>query len=155
MLHKVTHSFHIPGTLSANLNIRFKVPSDCTLLHVSAVASNDSDATLALGTSAETDGFLAACVIGDSSTPVEKEIVDFDGALLSHAGNEPPRLSDGDIFVATLDYAAAGHADAVVSPVFTFTEGLSTRQDLRALPQPRCPSPHSFFRASAITSAYP
>ncbi len=72
----------MPGTLSANLNIRFTVPSDCTLVHVSAVASNDSDATITLGTSADTDGFLAACVIGDSATPVEKGIADFDGALL-------------------------------------------------------------------------
>ena len=114
MLRKFTHPYHIPGTLSANLNIRFTIPSDCTLLHVSAVASNDSDATLALGTSADTDGFLAACVIGDSNTPVEKAIADFDGAL----------LSDGDIFVATLDYdGAAGTAAADVTPVFTFAEG--------------------------------
>ena len=124
MLHKFTHSFHIPGTLSADLNIRFTVPSDCTLVHVSAVASNDSDATLALGTSADTDGFLAACVIGDSNTPVEKAIANFDGALLTDPGSQPPRLQDGDIFVATLDYdGAAGTAAADVTLVFTFAEG--------------------------------
>ena len=42
-------AYHIPGTLSANINIRFTAPFDCTLLHVSAVASNDSDATLIIG----------------------------------------------------------------------------------------------------------
>lgn len=124
MLRKFSHAFHIPGTLAANVNIRFTVPSNCTLVHVSAVAANDSDATLALGTSADTDGFLAAAVIGDSNTPVEKAITDFDGALLSDAGSEPPRLSDGDIFVATLDYdGAAGTAAQDVTLVFTFAEG--------------------------------
>ena len=65
MQRKFTHAFHIPGTLSADLNIRFTVPSNCSLVHVSAVASNDSDATLAIGTSADTDGYLAAATIGD------------------------------------------------------------------------------------------
>ena len=51
-----------------------KEPSDCTLFHVSAVVSNDSDAALALGTS-------AACVIGDSNTRVEKAIADLNVAL--------------------------------------------------------------------------
>ena len=124
MLNKFSHAFHIPGTLAANLNIRFTVPSPCSLVHVSAVASNDSDATMALGTSADTDGFLAACVIGDSNTPVEKERADFDGALLTDAGKENPRLDDGDIFVITIDYdGASGTAAQNVTLVLTFTEG--------------------------------
>jgi len=122
--NKFAKAFHIPGTLSANINIRFTVPGPCSLVHVSAVASNDSDATLALGTSADTDGFLAACVIGDSNTPVEKERGDFDGALLTDAGKENPRLADGTIFVATLDYdGASGTAGDDVTLVFEFTEG--------------------------------
>jgi len=121
---KLIHSYHIPGTLSADINIRFTVPANCTLNHVSAVASNDSDATLALGTSADTDGFLAAAVIGDSNTPVEKALANFDGALLTEAGKDHPRLSDGDIFVATLDHdGASGTAAQNVTLVFTFDEG--------------------------------
>ena len=124
MLNKFTKAFHIPGTLAANINIRFTVPSPCSLVHVSAVASNDSDATLALGTSADTDGFLTAAVIGDSNTPVEKERADFDGALLSNAGKENPRLADGDIFVATIDYdGSSGTAAQDLTLVLTFTEG--------------------------------
>ena len=124
MLNKFSQAFHIPGTLAANLNIRFTVPSPCSLVHVSAVASNDSDATMALGTSADTDGFLAACVIGDSNTPVEKERADFDGALLSDAGKQNPRLADGDIFVITIDYdGSSGTAAQNVTLVLTFTEG--------------------------------
>ena len=111
MLNKFTKAFHIPGTLSANLDMRFTIPSPCSLVHVCAVASNDSDATMALGTSADTDGFLAACVIGDSQTPVEKERAEFDGALLTDAGKENPRLADGDIFVITIDYDGCAGPD--------------------------------------------
>ena len=63
-------SYHIPGTLSANLSIRFTAHTNMSLLHVSAVASNDSDATLRIGTSTD-DEFLAETTIGDSGTPVE------------------------------------------------------------------------------------
>lgn len=117
-------SYHIPGTLSANINIRFTAPMPCSLVHCSAVASNDSDGTLALGTSADADGFLAACVIGDSNVPVEKGRADFDGALLTDAGKENPRLADGTIFVATLDYdGSSGTAADDVTIVLTFKEG--------------------------------
>ena len=124
MLNKFTKSFHVPGTLTANLNIRFTLPGPCSLVHVSAVASNDSDATITLGTSADVDGFLAACVIGDSNTPVEKELADFDGALLTNAGSEYPRCADGTIFVVVLDYdGAAGTAADDFTLVLTFSEG--------------------------------
>ena len=124
MHRKFVMACHVPGSLAANDALRYSVPSDCTLVHVSAVASNDSDATLALGTSADTDGFLTACVIGDSGTPVEKAVANFDGALLSDAGNEHPRLSDGDVFVATVDYdGASGTAADDLTLVLTFQEG--------------------------------
>lgn len=125
MQRKFQQALHIPGTLGADLNIRSTVPSNCTLVHVSAVASNNSDATLALGTSADTDGFLAACVIGDSNTPVEKDVGDFDGALLTiDTDLEVPRLSDGDILVIILDHdGASGTAAADVTIILTFVEG--------------------------------
>ena len=124
MQRKFVQSIHVPGSLAADMDVRWTVPSDCTLVHVSAVASNDSDATLALGTSADTNGFLEACVIGDSSTPVEKGIADFDGALLSDAGNEPPRLSDGDVFAVIVDFdGATGTAADDFTLVLTFVEG--------------------------------
>ena len=126
MQRKFQQAFHIPGTLGADLNIRSTVPSNCTLVHVSAVASNDSDALITIGTSADTDGFLASCVIGDSATPVEKEVGDFDGALLTlgASDDEVPRLSDGDILVITLDHDGdGGTASADVTSVLTFLEG--------------------------------
>ena len=114
--------FHVPGTLAANLSIRWTAPFDCQLVHVSAVGSNANDATLAIGTSADTDGFVTAYAIGDSGTPAEKEaLTDFDGAL---AGSQFPHISDGGILVLTLDYdGAAGTAADDVTIVLTFTEG--------------------------------
>jgi len=124
MLRKFSHAYHVPGTLSADLDIRFTVPSDCTLVHVSAVAGNDSDATLALGSSDDTDGYLTATAIGDSGTPAEFDRADFDGALLSDAGNEFPRLAAGTVFVLTLDHdGASGTAAQNVTLVLTLAEG--------------------------------
>jgi hypothetical protein len=124
MHRKFVQTIHVPGSLAANLDIRWTVPSDCTLVHVSAVASNDSDATMAIGTSANDDGFLEACVIGDSSTPVEKAVADFDGDLLSDPGSEPPRLSDGDVFVILIDFDGDGGTAADdLTLVLTFQEG--------------------------------
>lgn len=123
--NKRTVAFHIPGTLAANLNIRWTADADMTLRHVSAVGSNANDATLAIGTSADTDGFITAYAIGDSNTPVEKEGAlsgDFDGALVS--SKSFPRISDGDVLALTLDYDGAGGTAADdVTIVLTFDEG--------------------------------
>jgi hypothetical protein len=117
-------SYHIPGTLSANISIKFTSPCDCTLLHVSAVASNDSDATLKIGDSSDDDEYLVAAVIGDSGTPVE-----FDGDnFVDTSGNAHtryyPRIADGTIVVLTLDYdGSSGTAAQNVTIVLTFAEG--------------------------------
>jgi hypothetical protein len=122
MQRKFTHAFHIPGTLSADINIRFTAPSNCQLIHTSAVASNDSDALMTVGTSADADGFVTSGVIGDSNTPVEKEaLTDFAGAL---ASNQFPRITDGTIVTIALDYDGDGGTAAQnVTIVLTFVEG--------------------------------
>jgi hypothetical protein len=110
-------TYHIPGTLAANVTPRYTAPTNCTLLHLSAVASNNSDATLKVGTSSDDDEFLAAAVIGDSGTPVEFDRDDF-------VGGQYPRIDDGDVVVITLDFdGAAGTAAQNVTLVLTFAEG--------------------------------
>lgn len=117
-------AYHIPGTLAANIDIRFTMPMDAQLVHVSAVASNDSDATLAIGESGDPDGYKVAAVIGDSQVPVEWGIAAFDGALLTDAGDEFPRPNDGDIVVLTLDFDGTGGTAANdVTIILTFVEG--------------------------------
>jgi hypothetical protein len=117
-------SYHIPGTLTANINIRFTAPFDMQLVHASAVASNDSDATLALGDSSDTDEYLTATAIGDSNVPVEFDGNDFVDANGATHSRYYPHITDGTVVVATLDYdGSAGTAAADVTIVLTFTEG--------------------------------
>jgi hypothetical protein len=115
--NKQTIFIHIPGTLAANIVPKWKAEQDATLLHVSAVASNDSSATLKIGTSADDDAFLAEAAIGDSGTPVEKRRADF-------VGGELPRIARGELVVLTLDYdGASGTAAQNVTLALTFAEG--------------------------------
>ncbi|HEC61440.1 MAG TPA: hypothetical protein ENI27_04220 [bacterium] len=115
----------MPGTLGADLNVRFTAPFDMTLKHVSAVGSNAYAAGLNIGSSSDEDGYLTKYDIGVSDTPVQKEaLTDFDGAL---ALSQFPRISDGDIVVLVLDYNYNGgggaNASADVTIVLTFLEG--------------------------------
>jgi hypothetical protein len=111
------HSFHIPGTLTANLNIRFTVPKDCQLLHVSASNSAATNGTFILGTSADDDAYLTTSDVGDSNVPNEFSKANF-------VGTEYPHILDGVIFVVTIDYdGAAGTAAANLTLVLTFLEG--------------------------------
>ncbi|HUV95816.1 MAG TPA: hypothetical protein VMX14_13455 [Anaerolineae bacterium] len=114
-----TLSFCVPGTLGANVLFYWKAPFDCTILHVSAVASNDSDATIKIGDSADSgnDDYLAAAVIGDSAVPAEFARTDF-------VGDQYPRIHDGDITYVTVDYdGASGTAAADLTVVLTLAEG--------------------------------
>jgi len=125
MLNKFQVAFHVPGELAANLSIKWTAPSNCTLVHVSAVQSDGDAAGLNIGSSADRDWYIAKYSIGVSGTPVQKEaLTDFDGAL---ADSQYPRISDGDIIVAELDYdynAGAGSGAASdVTLVLTFLEG--------------------------------
>lgn len=121
---RFTIAFHVPGTLSADLDLRWTAPHDCTLLHVSAVASNDSDALLTIGDSADPDEYLVSAVIGDSQVPVES-----DGAtFVDTSGNTHtryyPRIIDGTVVAIALDYDGAGGTAAQnFTIVLTLAEG--------------------------------
>ncbi len=117
MQRKFALAFHIPGTLAADIPIVFAAPSDCQLVHCSACASNDSDATLIIGTTSDDNAYLESGVIGDSSVPVEKERADF-------VGGQFPRISDGDLVKITLDFdGGSGTAANDATIVLTFVEG--------------------------------
>lgn len=120
MQRKFVQSFHVPGTLSADLNIRWTAPSDCTLVHVSTVSSDVDAAGITIGTSASAAAYLAKCSCGVSGTPVEKARTDF-------VGSQYPEISDGDIVVIAVDYNYAGGGSASASAdltiVLTFQEG--------------------------------
>lgn len=114
----ITYCFHVPGTLVANLTPLFAVPFDCTLLHVSAVAANNSDATLKVGTPTDPTAYLAEFPIGDSQTPAVK------GSFKDFVGGQYPRLNAGNNLLITLDYDGNnGTAAQNVSVALTLAKG--------------------------------
>jgi hypothetical protein len=116
--HKLILPFHVPGTLTANITVTFVIPYDCRVKHVGACSSNDSDATLMLGISTDTNSILAAAVIGDSSVPVEKTQANFATT------NPTGKLSKGEILVLTVDFdGATGTAADDLTVVITLLEG--------------------------------
>ncbi len=99
---------HLHGALSANAQGAFRLPCAATLAEVSACASNDSDATLQVGTPADADGLMTAAAIGDNSAPVTFDADDFDGALAD--GGQAPHLETGTVVTWLLDYDGSGGA---------------------------------------------
>jgi len=121
---RFTVPIHVPGALSANMEMRWTAPHDCTLLHVSAVASNDSDATLQIGDSSDQDEYLTAAVIGDSGTPVEFDGDDFVDTSGNTHTRYYPRIVDGTVVRVSLDYDGDGGTAAEdVTIVLTLAEG--------------------------------
>lgn len=105
------------GTLSADETFEFITPMDLQLLHVSAVASNDSDAELKIGTAADDDAYMVASTIGDSGTPNERDRDDF-------VNDQYPHIAKGTNVLITLDHDGdSGTAAQNVMIVITFTEG--------------------------------
>ena len=119
---RFTVAIHLHGTLAANATGVFQLPCPASLVEVSAVATNDSDATLQIGTSADADGIVTAAVIGDSSTPVVFVPASFDGDLADQ--KSAVHLADNTIVAWVLDYDGAGGTAAQnVTILFTFLEG--------------------------------
>jgi hypothetical protein len=112
-----TQLIHVPGTLAANLNIRWTVPDDCQLVHVSASNSAATNGTFIIGNSSDDDAYLTTADIGDSNVPNEFDLDDF-------VNDQFPHIVDGTIIVITVDYdGASGTAAANFTLVLTFTEG--------------------------------
>jgi hypothetical protein len=110
-------TYHVPGTLGANLAITFTAPFDMQLVHVSAVGSNTNNGILDIGNSSDADAYLDAVDIGDSHTPGEFDRDNF-------VDTQYPHIADGTVVKIALDYdGAGGTATADFTLVLTFTEG--------------------------------
>ena len=99
MSEKIT--LHIPGTLSANITAYIAADRNWKITHVSAVASNDSDATLIVGNDGDTDAYIESAVIGDSGVPAEFDRDDF-------VDDQFPTHVKADVLVVTLDFDGDG-----------------------------------------------
>lgn len=119
---KLSQTFHITGTLTANVSMTVGMEAGATLIAVSCVGSNAHDATLDVGTSVDTDGVLAGKDIGDSNTPTIYRPVDWNGALAT--ANQPYHFVKDDILQVAVDYdGSSGTAIADLTLVLTFLEG--------------------------------
>ncbi len=115
---------HLHGTLSANAQGSFSLDGPATLVAISAVASNDSDATLQVGDAGDADGIMTATTIGDSGTPKVMTISDFNGALVDPKANGYHFPSNDKALHWLLDFdGAAGTAAQNVTIVFWFQDG--------------------------------
>jgi hypothetical protein len=117
-------AFHVTGTLTADLNIRWTAPCDLTLLHVSAVASDANAFGINVGDSDDTDEYLTKSSAGVSGTPVEFDGDDFvDTAGATHT-KYYPRIAAGTVVVIEVDYnyngGGAGAASDDPTIVLTF-----------------------------------
>ena len=114
---------HWHGTMAANATFRWTLPCGLKLVHVSSVASNNSDAKVSIGTTANDDAYKTSAVIGDSGVPVVWDRGDFDGDS-GHDTAECPHLAAGTVLLVTVDYdGAGGTAGQDVGVVLTFLEG--------------------------------
>jgi len=115
--NSVVHSFHVPGTMAANLTIKFKTPEDMTLEHVSSVVTTNGSSTIKIGNSDNDDAYVEEIACGVSGTPAEITRTGF-------VGDQYPHISKGTIVIVTIDYdGAAGTAGANLTVVLTFKEG--------------------------------
>ena len=80
---RFTVSYHTAGTLAANHSFIFKVPFDCQLIGVSAVASNASSGILDVGYTGALEAYVLNMDVGDSSVAaILDEPTDFVGEQL-------------------------------------------------------------------------
>jgi hypothetical protein len=116
---RFTISIHLHATLAANAAGTFIMPCQATLIEVSAVASNNSDATLSVGNSvAGAAVYCVAQVIGDSGAPA---VLTQTGTAITASGRT--NIPDDTIMTWTLDFdGAGGTAGQNVTIMFTFEE---------------------------------
>jgi len=113
---RVTLTFHVTGTLGADPNIRFVLPFDAQLEHVSSVVSGAHPAGLAIGTSVTADLYVTLIHSGISNTPAEIIRTGF-------VGTQYPHIAKGTIILVAADYNDDGTACADFTIVLTFSEG--------------------------------
>ena len=122
MIREFEVLFHIPGTTSADLNIRWNVPDNCQLLHVSAVTSTDDAALMTIGDETTANLHLASWAFGlGANTVYERGDA---SAFGNFATGQFPRIADGDTIVIAVDHDGdGGTSGANMTIVLRFAEG--------------------------------
>jgi hypothetical protein len=114
-------SFHVPAALAANVAGEFTLPFAASLMEV-CFSNSAADATIDVGTSADTDGIIDGGAVGDSGVPAVFAPADFNGALCDQEA--PYHMANDTVVKFSMDYdGASGTAAEDVTVVFWFTEG--------------------------------
>jgi hypothetical protein len=111
-------AFHVPGTLAANLSLKWITPCDCQLYHVSAVVSPETASTLmVIGNSVSSVAYVASVIVGINAVPKEWKQANFVGAVYPH-------IPAGTTVIIGIDYdGVSGTAGADLTIILTYTEG--------------------------------
>lgn len=115
---RFTPTWHMHGTLSANVVIRYKMPCDATLVQVDTNGTANVTPALIIGTAADPDGYIKTFTPGANATAVTKDRGDFDGALNSDTA-ECPHIAKDTVLLLTYTHASASDVDIAL----TFLEG--------------------------------
>lgn len=120
MMREFDVAFHIPGTLVA-MNIRWNVPDDCTLLHVSGHTTNDSNTTITIGDEDTAELHLVESDVGMGGNTV----YEFGHQAFSDfVGGQWPRILDGDTIVIIVNPDGdSGTTGNDLTLVLRFAEG--------------------------------
>ena len=110
-------SYHVAGTLTADLSIIFTAHTNMTLLHVSMVCTNAADTTVAIGTTTTAAAYMVAAAVGQTNVPAVKKRANF-------VGTQYPRIAEDTVVKLTIDHdGAAGTAGQNLTVLLTFAEG--------------------------------
>ena len=123
MIREFNVAIHVPGAMTADLDIRWNVPDGCTLLHFSGVTSNAAaDTLITIGDETTAALHLASYDIGTGANTVyERGDV---GAFGDFATGQFPHMLDGDTIVIAVDHDGAnGTSGADLTLVLRFGEG--------------------------------
>jgi hypothetical protein len=110
MLRKFQTAFVIPGALTADKTLYFTVPSDCTLVHISACCQTQAGT---VQVSDDASAITDSITVTAGTTPVEADLDDM-------ADDQYPHIADGSVVSI-----AIGHGSNCVDMtiVLTFVEG--------------------------------
>ena len=112
-------TWHVHGTLAADVVIRYKLPCAATLVRVDTCGTADAEGALVIGTVGDTDGYVKTYTPGHNATFSVKDRGDFDGALNSDT-NECPHLAKDTELLLTWTHDD-GNTDTDIA--LTFLEG--------------------------------
>jgi hypothetical protein len=122
MIREYNVAIHHPGAMSADLNIRWNVPDDTILQHVSGVTSNDCATTIQIGDENTANLHLAAADVGSGTNQVHEY---GHQTFSDFATGQHPRILDGDTIVIAVDFDgdAQGDPGEDLTLVLRFAEG--------------------------------